>query len=366
MILETISGKTGIERNNLVASAFVRLPVPKTITIGNLDVEIDTIRQIDGGIELYARAFLNNKPIGFGSDGTVEFERFRFYGIPILTPSGNKITIQKSIPGVLSESYEKDIFIEDPITAFKESFAHTIKVVAKGGGDIVQGKRGNTTDTYYPSVTTADNTLGTLEKTTWATARGLSSADFVDDADLTARLYNNGNFSIERGYTGFDTSAIGSDTVTSATISLYITTKYNADNDGNDFIVPVSASPTTPSDTVAADYSTIGPPSSVSEGSADRKDITTGITTSAYNDWTLNATGLSWIDAYTSIGWMEGHDVLNDPVNSGAGTYSGIRASGSETAGTTQDPKLVVTHVAGGGGAATVKNKPTLLFMGVG
>ena len=80
---------------------------------------------------------------------------------------------------------------------------------------------------------------------------------------------------------------------------------------------------------------------------ATRIDIGS-ITTSAYNDWTLDSDGLGWISktGYTSLGVREGHDALNSATALVNNTTNEIvvNTSGSGS----NKPKLVVTYVFSG------------------
>lgn len=73
----------------------------------------------------------------------------------------------------------------------------------------------------------------------------------------------------------------------------------------------------------------------------------TGLSTETYINFTLNATGLTWISktGWTLLGSREGHDTDNTSPAQPAGEtrYTGIYPYTSEEAGTTSDPKLVVT-----------------------
>ena len=69
------------------------------------------------------------------------------------------------------------------------------------------------------------------------------------------------------------------------------------------------------------------------------------VTDASYNDFTLNATGLSWLptpwtDGYIKLGTREARDIDNG-LNS-TDTYSNARFS--DYSGTASDPKLVITY----------------------
>ena len=104
-----------------------------------------------------------------------------------------------------------------------------------------------------------------------------------------------------------------------------------------------SATPASNTALVAADYSTGGT-------TAYATALTyASITTSAYNDFTLNATGLGAIDK-TGITKFCGRNANYDvagvaPANHDQNrTSRRVIVSTADAAGTGQDPKLVVTH----------------------
>ena len=49
-----------------------------------LEIEIVKTNLIEGGIEVFARAWRDGNQIGFGADGSVDVERFKVFNPPIL------------------------------------------------------------------------------------------------------------------------------------------------------------------------------------------------------------------------------------------------------------------------------------------
>jgi hypothetical protein len=347
-IRESLFGKTRIEQANIKGVELAKIgPIEKTrIALGlkEYDVEIIEIKAIDGGVEVFARAWnLDGTRVGFGADGTVEIERFRFFNPPILVADGTFRVEKKGKEDVTYANVK-----ESPIEALIEILAHTISVVAKNGNRVIQGKIGNTTSTFYTNDSGAqDGVIGVAESSSWATVRGATSGTAPDGTDFTARGYvSGGNYSIERGYTIFDTSAIpDTDTITSATVSVWANTLYDSDNDAKDVINVYLFTPASDTAPVAGDFDQFG----TTEGSTS-KDITAGIQTGTaggnVNNWALNSTGLTWINktGKTCIGWREGHDVQNEAY--AVSTYTGVRFYRSEVGGTTYGPKLVVEHAS--------------------
>jgi len=152
-------------------------------------------------------------------------------------------------------------------------------------------------------------------------------------------------YKISRGFVLFLTSALTTGaTISSATMSLWGTAKTNTDNDGDDWFNVVQSSPASNTAIANGDFDQCGAVDNPTEG-ATRIDLGS-ISTGAYTDWTLDATGLTWISktSVTKLGLREGHDCINSAVNAGADTLNSLTCSSADNSGTSQDPKLVVTY----------------------
>lgn len=147
----------------------------------------------------------------------------------------------------------------------------------------------------------------------------------------------------QRGIFIFDTTPIGdSDTISSATLSLYC---QSVDNGYGSFSTNLTSTTTSASTSLTStDYNIANYGST--NLSDTSKSLASGWTTSAYNDYTLNSSGLSNISK-TAVSKFA-HRITNDITNTTpSATGSGAAAttlSFSETSGTSQDPKLVVTY----------------------
>lgn len=217
-----------------------------------------------------------------------------------------------------------------------------------------------TISTFYPDpaaeVTSVDGYVRSAigAGSTWAQNHDATSGTLVDDSSATMQTYSGQGgaanpFYIDRLATLFDTSSIpDTDTITAATYSLYVSSVSDSDNDGNDFITVVTSNPASNTALVVDDYDQIGdaisnPTEQVDTG--QRKDCSS-ISVAAYLDFTLNSTGRGNISktGVTKFGAREGHDVLNDAVNAGSDTLTGIQVASADDTSGTKDPKLVVTH----------------------
>lgn len=339
MIEELLTSKTTEEKADIKSAEIVSL-----VKIGEYQrkykIEIVKIKTIKTGVEILARAWENDKQIGFGKDGTVDIERFRIFNPPILVPNGTRKTT--IIDG---DEFEVDNFKEDAKEALLQALEDIIRNVGKDGTKIIKGKIGNTTSTFYTDATTVDGRVYKEDSTNWDTTHDATTgegASFSGDAtryvqvNISATLY-----SLIRGFFLFGTSAIGSDTINSATFSLYITS--NTNTSGAGALALVQSSPAADNAIVAGDMDQCGAINNPTEGAT--RVAQSGITTNQYTDWTLNATGLSWVNGAgtTKLGLRDGPHDCDDVAPT---VQDFIVASGSGHTGTTQDPKLVVVHTA--------------------
>jgi len=145
---------------------------------------------------------------------------------------------------------------------------------------------------------------------------------------------------IRRSIYTLDTSALTSGaTVSAAVFSLYGTAK----NDNmSDSVGVVGSTPASDNALVNADYGQVGatlyaPVMTVA-----------AVSTSAYNDFTFNATGRAAISktGITKLGLRGEMDRSDTP--SWSNTYSTARFEYADETGTDKDPKLVITYTAGG------------------
>ena len=180
-------------------------------------------------------------------------------------------------------------------------------------------------------------------------AFGFPTATVGIFGSLLSGPLSNRTCEISRAFLPFDTSSISSSaTISAATLNIYVVSKTNGVNDGTDtgvLIQTTQASSATLADTDHTHADAVPGATSL--------DITS-MTTSAYNTWTLDATGISWIKksgqasncgttaGYTCLGLREGHDLAGSMTQNINGDF--VTFSTSEQTGTTQDPYLSVTY----------------------
>ena len=166
-------------------------------------------------------------------------------------------------------------------------------------------------------------------------------------------------YHIGRAFAYFDSSSISaSDTITSATFSLYGKSITNEDNDGLDYIGVVEVQGgSVGSDTALAtgDYNDCG--DAVDNPTKNGSDIDFGsISLVGYNDWSFS--DLTWVAksgeqpssgtaGITYLGFREGHDIEDTQIATGSNKKNDFRCWSADDTGTSRDPKLVVVHSAG-------------------
>jgi len=349
---DLLTGKVASEKAGLKADEIVKTNFKGEYNKRGLRIEIQSITKIEGGISVIARAWRGSKQIGFGENGTVEWERFNIYNPPILVRDPSGTIIREYEDGGIMHQVK---YREDLEEAVKQVIAHNISIIGKEDTNIKKGSIGNTTSTFYsdPDVesTSVDGHVH-QENSDWDTLHDATSGDNAPDdgAALQATVGRGGGglFEIIRPIQLFDTSAIDDgDSILSATLSFYVIGVNNQDNDGDDFISIVSSSPASNTAIATGDFDQVGDSiDDPTEGTDDRKDLTDDFTTDAYNDWVLNATGEGWVDVtgITKLGAREGHDILDNEIVAATDTNNRAQYWSADRAGTSEDPKLVVEH----------------------
>lgn len=369
-----LEGKTLTEKDNLIADEIIKAVPPQTFvddkflqTIQVKGVEKDA----DGDITVFVEAWKDGKQLGFGKDDTVETERIRIKGhgyTVYSTPDDYDYTeTQTYSDGSTQTFYIK----EDPELAFKRDLAHTLSIIGTPSNKIIKGTVGNTTTTVNPDAdpetSTVDGRAYLFGSLPWDTVHDAASAssfqdDLTNNEHVVARKLGTDNYYIMRGFWSFDTSAIGTDSISSATFSIYVTGTSNDDNDGQDYMSIIESDPFV-SDTAigAGDYDACGATNNPTEliDTGERKDITS-ISTTAYLDFSLNATGIAAINksGITYLCGREGHDIEDAPISP-----TGLNRVIADFSEGTFKPKLVIEHAAaGGGGGGAPKPQPIIMF----
>ena len=224
---------------------------------------------------------------------------------------------------------------------------------------------GFATLTVYPDAnvesTTVDgeaNRNGVDE--TWGTIRAGAGVGFNDsggaDRNFAVLLTSNTTnqyAQIYRSFFLFDISSLAAgQTISAAVLSFYLTTlvdQLTGGGSANSALVIVETTPASNTAIAASDYGNIG------TTDFGRSSAQGSLGTGAYHDITLNAAALTYVTSIyngadiVKLGARYGWDFDNlNPHSNGLtwalNSYMYIEGSFADVAGTTQDPKLVITY----------------------
>jgi hypothetical protein len=351
-LVAQMEGKSRAEQKQIQAEVISRDVRPDTYTMGDLEIQILSVTHFTGGVEVMARAWRNGVQLGFGKDGSVDIERFRFYGIETFVedPDGKLAqTLTNS-----REEVKTVRFSTDPVKSLVDALVHTINL-AHRSGKIEQGKVGRTTSTFYPAAGTNSPVDGQTFRQnvneTLATIRAgegnqaFPSGNYISP-QLRGSATSNQYERISRAHITFDTSALGTDDITSATLSLD-TRDGKLNQLGTFSFKVVSTSLASTADVTTSDHLSLGTTEFGSVAYAD-------VSTTGYTDWTLNASGRAHINksGISQFGVTTSNDTGDDTPTWSSGGYNLVDARAADFSGTASDPKLVVVHEAGAAPAA--------------
>lgn len=298
-------------------------------------VYIKEIYPVRGGLEIFLQAFEADEQIGFGEEGNVDIEKIRIFNPPVLVPDING-EIVKEYTDFFGKTHELR-YTYDPYKATLEVLNQTIKLIGDKEGSIDSGTIGKTTSVFY-STAVGDGRVR-ASNATYATANAAATGDVATDNDVSFPVQNglySGTYYINRGFTPFDTSTLNdTDTIDSAVYALFIDAKTNPNSNS---VSVVQTSQASPSSLATADFDAIG----TTKGATDL--TIASITTGAYNNFTLNATGLGWISKTGNT--LLGTRITQDITATAPTGLNDINVIASDTEGTTNDPKLTVESSA--------------------
>ena len=212
-----------------------------------------------------------------------------------------------------------------------------------------------TTSTFYPDAGSGSTTVDGMNRmsaggSTWADIRNsATSNEAVTSGTFEYIVSDNAgspNYVIERNLHTFDTSSIpDGDTISSAIFSLYYAgTNIQTETTYPSNPVLVSGAGTSANNNVvAADYAIAKWGSTSLSDSAPT--LATFASSAQYHDFAMNATGIALVTktGVTKLGIRGAADVNNTAPS--ARSYATYYMA--DQTGTTNDPKLVVVHVAG-------------------
>lgn len=253
-------------------------------------------------------------------------------GFPVLVPDGTEHEEDDGRGGKVRVSN----FREAPLEAARIDLAHTVRVVTKDGKTPWVKAKPGTVSTFYAN--TEDGRIESFTNGSYDSARagtGLAASS-TETSYWVGQTYSGGFYSIKEAFLSFNTSAIGdSDTINAASLSVYGAT----DSSTTDFTIQArtkdwGASLTTADWVAGADLGALTLLATFS---------TSGFTTSGYNTFTENGSNLRSAISLTGITYI----LLNSSRHEAGNTPTGseqVKIYFADEAGTTQDPKLVVTY----------------------
>ena len=351
-VKQKLEGKVGVERWTTKGQEIAKLvsvdKVRRTSVYFNGYLQIVSFNPIDGGVEVFVRAWdKNDQQIGFGSDGSVDIERFVIINPPIMVPDGT--THIETLDG---RPVEIDNYREDLKEAVLQSLEHTIKVKTQKFDNlkIKSGKVGSTTTTAYPAAGTNAPVDGEARSgtgaETFATKRaGAGAENSSTNASSSAckiETTTTNWWQFNRGVFGFDVSSIGdTDTIDSGVLSL----DGIASTDNFAQSVVIDRNPPASDNAMAnGDYNVAG----WDEVEQSTARIALSVWSTNYNDFTLSATGKGNVSktGYTWFGCRLSGDFDNSAPTFAADSISGAGMNMADQTDTTQDPKLVIESTA--------------------
>lgn len=311
-------------------------------TDGEFRIEVTGVEAIEDGVQVFARAWKDGQQLGFGRDGTVDIERFRFFNPPVLVPDEEGDIIIESYSETRGSAHIQR-FREDPLTALQQALFQVVSRSGREGVSIRQGSRGNTISTFYseadPASVAGDARIANngAGGVSYTTIQNATAGSVVENSGQSAEVNNlkvGTAYRVSKFFVAFSTSAIpDTDMIASSTISYYAFDKGDADSDSFSVVAATPASATT---YITGDFDQ----ASTTKLATDIP--VSSVSTSAYTNFLLNSSGRANVSATdtSKFAFRLAKDIsATQPTGI---TY--IDGRTSDVAGTTNDPKLTVEH----------------------
>lgn len=357
-----------VERRREITRNILQALAPQVYQYDGYKIQIHELNALpDGSLEVFVSATTRgNQPVGFSKDGSVEIERIIFKS-PKYAVEDIKGDIIETFSGPTATTTVR--YRVDFAERMKYEIADTIRIIGKDGTNIVPGKRGNTTTVYSDAESTNDGGIGRRvnaggsNSADWSDNQSTADGDLVDNTSTFLGVYigvgwrynTTFRYLIDRIGVCYDTSDLSGETVDSATLSQYVFTGEVPENDintGTDLIYVVEFNPASDTSFVVGDYDVIGDSVAAPTYLSNGIDIGS-ISTSAYNDFVLTASGESEINTSgtTCLGMRSGDDITAEPTGVRTNGH-GNRVVFTSSENTGNSPKLTIEHSTASGGAA--------------
>ncbi len=288
------------------------------------DIEIISMEAVEGGVAVYVRAWDRKGQIGFGVSGTVDIERFVLInpGILVRDPLGDVVMREGNVERGLREIRGREDLLEAVYLSIENSLA--TKKQMFDSSRIIPEKIGRTTTNVVP--TDDDSIFGS--DATYTTAQAASDGTIRGDGIVQNTVA--GDFFVERTFLNFaDTSAVGSDDISSATVTVI----GEAEGDVDTWAVGLYGS-TASDNIVSTDLDLV-------QGTlfSDTKNVT-GWNAAGSNVFTLTAAGIAQITKSTALTKMSFRLDLDVAITE----PTGINTLTMELVTDGTDPVLSIEH----------------------
>ena len=341
--LSQLTAMTSEERADFKGVEVAKISsIPKTQR-GNFQIEVSSITAIERGVGFYARVWENGVPVSLGIG--VETERFVIINPPLFVndPLGTKVKSYTDEKGL----HERRLRL-DPKEALLQVLEHVISRTGKGFNPPA-GSMGHTTTVVF-----ADQDVSILG----------ASPDTNQNAASVLHIGDNAGGDKARDLLTF-TFPAGTDNFDSAELSLF-----QEDVQGDDVGLTTNLHHGTSTIATAwidnvttwnnyvtsTPWTAGGAASDFSSTVVDSNALVNkAASLSTYLQWALiqasstNPMSLTWATTYDFF--------VRAPTSAG----SQAKFSDTETAGTTQDPKITIVHSAAAGGAAAPTRRVYIL-----
>ena len=265
-------------------------------------------------------------------------------GLRVLTPDpGGRMEVVAGLrPGGRSAALAVPALIEAPLLAAQRDLLHTVGIVTRGFRAPHLKERFGTVSTFFGN--TADGWINSDGAGDYATARA-GNGLVAESAATTMEVgqgFVGGQYFCSEGFLAWDTSAIpDTDTVSVAVLSVYGQSSLLEANFTIQARTKAWLASLTTADWVAG--------ASLGGLTLLATFATSGWSNAAYNDFTSEAAILAWISKTGNSECLLDHNGQADNTDPAPNDMFVYPWTADQT-GTTNDPKLVVTHAAAGGG----------------
>lgn len=260
--------------------------------LGGKRISLSEFKHSGKKYEVFVGARKNNKRIGFGPDGSVEFERLTIVNPPTRAMTDAMVEITER-----GEKTLVPVTVEDPELALKQIVERFVEGHGKQNARVVPGKRGKSTLVAYCAGATGGGSVDgevetsgqddTLANVRADTGTGVIHTSTFMYIELKCSATTDQFQLLARGIMTFDTSSLGaSASISDATLDVYWQAQRTVIGTIDSMEV-VGATPATDDSLVAGDYNQTG---TTGFGSI------TSFTGAGYKTATLNASGISNID----------------------------------------------------------------------